>query len=168
LARPAIKARLEGIVPPSLIRSTYVWSASLLLVVVCLFWRRVGGTLYHIALPWLALNAAVQLIGFILIARAVTAIDALELAGIRRGGQPQALQITGPYHLVRHPLYLGWMLVVFGVAHMTADRLLFAALSSLYLMVAVPWEEQSLEREFGDGYKRYKEVVKWKIVPFLY
>jgi protein-S-isoprenylcysteine O-methyltransferase Ste14 len=167
-ARPSIKARLERLVPPSLIRSTYVWAASVLLVLVCLFWRPVGGTLYHVALPWLALTAAVQLTGFMLIARAVRAIDALELAGIRRSGQPQALQITGPYHLVRHPLYLGWMLLVFAIAHMTADRLVFAALSSLYLIAAVPWEERSLEREFGDSYKRYKEAVRWRIVPYLY
>jgi protein-S-isoprenylcysteine O-methyltransferase Ste14 len=168
-ARPSSKALLERVVPRSLIRATYVWAASVLLVLVCLFWQRAGGTIYRITLPWLALNAAVQLVGFILIARAVHTIDALELAGIRRGDQQsQALQITGPYHLVRHPLYLGWMLVVFGIAHMTADRLLFAALSSLYLIVAVPWEERSLERDFGDAYRRYKKEVRWRILPYLY
>jgi methanethiol S-methyltransferase len=167
-ARPSIKALLERVVPRSLIRATYVWAASVLLLLVCLFWQRVGGTIYRITLPWLALNAAVQLVGFILIARAVQTIDALELAGIRRSDQSQALQITGPYHLVRHPLYLGWMLVVFGIAHMTADRLLFAALSSLYLIVAVPWEERSLERDFGDAYRKYKKEVRWRILPYLY
>ena len=167
-ARPSIKALLERVVPRSLIRATYVWAASVLLVLVCLFWQRVGGTIYRVTLPWLALNATVQLVGFILIARAVQTIDALELAGIRRSDQSQALQITGPYHLVRHPLYLGWMLVVFGIAHMTADRLLFAALSSLYLIVAVPWEERSLERDFGDAYRKYKKEVRWRILPYLY
>ena len=60
------------------------------------------------------------------------------------------------------------MLVVFGAAHLTGDRLAFAVISSLYLIIAVPWEERSLEREFGQEYLRYKQQVKWRIIPYLY
>jgi methanethiol S-methyltransferase len=82
--------------------------------------------------------------------------------------RPGALQIVGPYRWVRHPIYLGWMLVVFGAAHMTGDRLTFAVISSLYLVVAVPWEEQSLRQSFGADYDRYKQQVRWRILPYLY
>jgi protein-S-isoprenylcysteine O-methyltransferase Ste14 len=51
---------------------------------------------------------------------------------------------------------------------MTGDRFAFAVISSLYLIVAVQWEERSLEREFGEAYRRYKQLVRWRIVPFVY
>ena len=78
------------------------------------------------------------------------------------------LQTGGVYGLVRHPLYFGWVLIVFGAAHMTGDRLTFAVLTTAYLVMAMPWEERSLEREFGASYRRYKEKVRWKILPYLY
>ena len=74
----------------------------------------------------------------------------------------------GPYRLVRHPIYFGWILSVFGAAHMTGDRLAFAAISSLYLVIAVPWEERSLRQSFGADYDRYTEKVRWRVLPFLY
>ena len=91
------------------------------------------------------------------------------MAGIRSpsAGNPPTLQEKGPYRWVRHPLYLGWMLATFGAAHMTADRLAFAAISSVYLLMAMPWEERSLERAFPDHYPRYRQRVRWKLIPYV-
>jgi hypothetical protein len=174
LARPAIQAALSRVVPDRLLRSVYVWTASLLLILVSLLWRPIGGDLFHAAGPRAFVHAVVQLSGLSLIALSVRAIDALELAGIRRpdpaarGAPGGALQINGPYRLVRHPLYLGWMLAVFGAAHMTGDRLAFAVITSLYLVIAIPWEERSLERTFGDAYRQYKDEVRWKAIPYVF
>ena len=99
-------------------------------------------------------HAAVQLYGVGLIAQSVRGIDPLELAGIRRESARGPLQIRGPYALVRHPLYFGWVLAVFGAAHMTGDRLAFAAITTLYLVIAIPWEERSLVRCFGEDFAR--------------
>ena len=167
-ARESIKAWISRRVPDRLMRSVYVWTASLLLVLVVLAWRPIGGDLYH-ATGWpRSGHAGVQLAGVWLIARSVRAIDALELAGIRSSGGSASLQIAGPYRLVRHPLYLGWMLIVFGAAHMTGDRVAFAAVTTIYLVIAMPWEERSLERTFGDEYARYKQRVRWRIIPYVY
>ena len=174
LARPAIQAALSRVVPGRMLRSVYVWTASLLLILVCLLWRPIGGDLFHVAGPRAFVHAVVQLSGLSLIVLSVRAIDALELAGIRRHGPAArgapggALQTDGPYRLVRHPLYLGWMLIVLGAAHMTGDRLAFAVITSLYLVIAIPWEERSLERTFGDAYRRYKGEVRWKAIPYVY
>jgi protein-S-isoprenylcysteine O-methyltransferase Ste14 len=100
--------------------------------------------------------------------RGVRAIDPLELAGIRTSGTTTVLQVTGPYRLVRHPLYLGWMLMAFGAAHMTGDRLTFAAISTLYVLIAIPFEERSLVRTFGTQYEDYRRNVRWRVVPYLY
>lgn len=170
-ARDAVKRRLTA-VPPHMIRSLYVWIASLLLIAVVLSWQPIGATLYeHRGMAAIA-HAAVQLLGLFLIVKAVAGLDALELAGIRQAlgarTSKEGLQVDGVYGVVRHPLYLGWMLAMFGAAHMTGDRLAFAALTSAYLVVAVPWEERSLRKSFGDEYGRYAAQVRWRIVPYLY
>jgi protein-S-isoprenylcysteine O-methyltransferase Ste14 len=163
-ARDGVKAWLAQHLPRHLLRSFYVWVASLLWLGVIAGWQAIGGLLYHTT----TLLALAQLTGFVLSWRSVRAIDPLELAGIRGGDSSAGLKTNGPYRLVRHPLYLGWMLLVFGAARMTGDRLAFAVMTSAYLVAAVPWEERSLERSFGEAYRRYKAQVRWRIVPFLY
>jgi methanethiol S-methyltransferase len=167
-ARERVKERLARLVPQHLLRSVYVWTASVLLLLVCALWQTVGGEVYHVTGPRAVAHALVQLAGVWLIAASVRAIDPLELAGIRPPTSRDALQITGPYRWVRHPLYLGWMLASFGAAHMTGDRLAFAAITSIYLIAAVPWEERSLRQSFGEDYAAYTRRVKWRIVPFVY
>ena len=167
-AREGVKTRLASHVPERLLRSVYVWIASVLLLIACALWQPVGGDVYQVT-GWRAVaHACIQLTGVWLIARSVGTIDPLELAGIHRPPASETLRITGPYQWVRHPLYLGWLLAVFGAAHMTGDRLAFAATSSIYLFVAIPWEERSLLRTFGEQYEDYKRRVRWRIVPFVY
>jgi methanethiol S-methyltransferase len=60
------------------------------------------------------------------------------------------------------------MLMVFGAASMTGDRLVFAIVSTMYCVVAIPFEERSLIRIFGDQYERYRDRVRWRMIPFLY
>ena len=166
-ARGAVKAALAELVPERMLRSLYVWVASILLLAVPALWRPIGVTLYHAA-PWPArFLTVVQLAGLWLIAWSVAAIDPLELAGIRPS-RSEALQIAGPYRLVRHPLYLGWMLSLFGTPHMTGDRLAFAVISSTYLVIAIPWEERSLGLAFGEAYTRYTRLVRWRVLPYVY
>jgi protein-S-isoprenylcysteine O-methyltransferase Ste14 len=167
-ARDAIKRAVGRAVPATAIRSVYVWVASALLIGVCEWWRPVGVSLYQAAMPLSALLAAVQIAGLVLTTVGVRGIDPLELAGIHPPRGSGDLVVGGAYRLVRHPLYLGWFLMVFGAAHMTGDRLLFAAVSSFYLILAIPWEERSLEAVFGDAYRRYKDRVRWRVLPFVY
>lgn len=171
-AREAVKRRLTRWVPAPLERSVYVWTASSLFFVVCLAWRPVpGGELYEL-MSWRSwLMRGVQASGVLLIARSAGVLDALELAGIRQvqgDGRASDFRIVGPYRWVRHPLYLGWMLFVFSAPAMSVDRLAFAVISTVYLLVAIPWEERSLEASLADPYRAYKRQVRWRVVPFLY
>jgi protein-S-isoprenylcysteine O-methyltransferase Ste14 len=135
---------------------------------VCVLWKPIGGVVYHHT-GWIAAgHVLVQVLGVWIVAQSVRAIDALELAGIRSQSNAVELQVAGPYRLVRHPLYLGWILVVFGAALMTGDRLAFAAITSLYLALAIPWEERSLRTAFGRDYDRYTRLVRWRMIPFIY
>jgi methanethiol S-methyltransferase len=161
--------RLFGSLAPHEVRSVYVYAASILLILVCAAWRPIGGELYRASGVGAAALVAVQLGGLWVTARAVAKIDPLELAGIRPETiRKEGLQTSGVYRWVRHPIYFGWVLAVFGTPHMTGDRLAFAVVSTLYLMAAVPFEERSLRRTFGDDYARYVRAVRWRIIPFIY
>jgi protein-S-isoprenylcysteine O-methyltransferase Ste14 len=167
-AREPVKRAMAAAIPERLLRSVYVWIASVLLILVCVLWWPIGGDVYD-AHGWRAVaHALVQIAGLGIIVQSARTIDPLELAGIRPPSARERLQTAGPYRLVRHPLYLGWILAVFGAAHMTRDRLLFAVITTLYLVIAVSWEEQSLVRSFGESYERYQRQVRWRILPYVY
>ncbi len=171
LARSGAKQWVTRLVPPRFERSLYVWVASLLFIAVCACWQEVPGELYRQvelqAVPhWLAVA-----LGAWLTARSVGVIDPLDLAGIRQAeaaSMPSGFRVIGPYHWVRHPIYLGWMLLVFGVPHMTATRFVFAVISSAYLVVAIPFEERSLLETFPDEYRRYQQVVRSRLIPGIW
>ena len=167
-ARDSVKTWMTRIVPATLERSVYVWIASTLLIIVCVWWQRIGGTLYDIRGNRALVHAAFQLLGAGLIARSVAGLDPLELAGIREQPVSGGLQTSGPYGWVRHPVYLGWVLAVFGTSHMTWDRLVFASMTTAYLVIAVPWEERSLMKSFGGEYREYQRRVRWRIVPYVF
>ena len=78
------------------------------------------------------------------------------------------LATTGVFQIVRHPLYLGWALLVFGAPHMTATRGVFAIVSTAYLALAIPFEERSLGDAFGAEYEAYRRAVKWRMIPWVY
>ena len=73
----------------------------------------------------------------------------------------------GPYGWIRHPIYLGWILVVFSVGTMTMTRFVFAAISSVYLLIAIPFEERTL-RSQSLNYDDYMRRVPRKLIPGIY
>jgi protein-S-isoprenylcysteine O-methyltransferase Ste14 len=170
-ARDGVKQWVSRAVPEPLLRSAYVWLASLLLMATCAAWQTVGGDLYRHTGVLAAMHGAAQLAGVAIIAQSVRAIDPLELAGIHQApaiSDTVTLQITGPYGWVRHPIYLGWLLLTFGAAHMTGDRLYFAVIAAVYLVIAMPFEERSLRTSFGPRYEEYQRLVRYRVVPYVY
>jgi protein-S-isoprenylcysteine O-methyltransferase Ste14 len=119
----------------------------------------------------MALCVGVQVVGLWMTLRSAGVIDVLELAGIKQAmGRPVQPRFTviGPYRLVRHPIYLGWILLTFGSPTMTATTLAFAVISTAYLAMAIPFEERSLVDMFGDEYRAYQRRVRWRMVPGMY
>jgi methanethiol S-methyltransferase len=173
-ARTWVKRVVVRLVPPSLERSSFVWVASLLLGVVCAAWQPLPGTIYaHDDPVVVVFHFALVAVGLILTALGARQLAPLKLAGIdqarhRTRGQPASLTTSFPYNLVRHPIYLGWVLAVFGVPRMTASRFLMACLSTAYLAMAIPWEERLLAREFGSAYGKYARRVRWRLIPWVY
>ena len=173
LARARLREAVRRLVTPRLERAVYTWTASLLFAAVCISWRPVPGVAYTLNGVWWWIGVAAQGAGFLLVFRGSSAIDVLDLAGVRQvstAADPQhvALETGGVYSLVRHPIYLGWTLIVFGAPVMTMTRLTFAVISTAYVAIAVPWEERTLLQTFGADYEAYRRRVRWRMLPGVY
>ena len=175
-ARERAKAWLRRVMHPAVERSIYTWLASILLIFVCARWELVPGAVYRIPDGWSVVGYAAQVCGVFLAFHGSKVLDVLDLAGVRpilnaRAGRAPShvpLITGGVFGLVRHPIYFGWALFVFGSPHMTATRFVFAVISTAYLAMAIPWEERGLVKEFGSRYEEYQQRVRWRMVPGLY
>jgi len=170
-ARKRVQSQVARVVPPTLERSLYVWVASLLFLAVCALWQPLPGVAWTVAGPLRWLFVLLQAAAVWLILRSAAMLDILELSGVRQlSPAPQAVvfKTSGPYGWIRHPIYTGWMLFVFCAPTMTVTRLVFAVVSSAYLLIAIPFEERSMLGTSAGAYERYVHQVRWKLIPGLY
>jgi protein-S-isoprenylcysteine O-methyltransferase Ste14 len=176
-ARLGVKRWIAQTVPPNFERSTYVWISSVLFIAICAWWQPVAGTLWRLEGPVAIVLTAIQLAASAFTVVAARRLDVWQLSGIRQVWQDPAaaarrplvsLDRTGPYAIVRHPIYLGWFWMVWPAPVMNGTRLTFAIVSCLYLALAVPFEERDLTRVFGPAYGDYQREVRWRILPFVY
>lgn len=174
-ARTGVKAWVRRTASSLLERPIYVWVASALFIGVCALWQPVPGDVYRFERAWRWPGLAAQATGILLIVLSARALDVFDLAGVRPSlvshGVPERrpqLVTSGVFAIVRHPLYLGWALLVFGAPHMTATRFVFAVVSTAYLALAIPWEERGLVETFGPDYEAYRRKVGTRMVPGVY
>jgi protein-S-isoprenylcysteine O-methyltransferase Ste14 len=170
MARAGAKAWIARVVPADLERSVYVWVASLLFLAVCWLWQPLPGTLWHMDGGGFWALTLVQLAGVDLTLRAARIVGVFELAGLKAPDSSSAVEFktAGPFAIVRHPIYLAWVLIVFATPVMTMSRLLFAAVSTAYLIAAIPLEERSLIAAHGQAYRSYQRQMRWRLVPFVW
>jgi methanethiol S-methyltransferase len=167
MARTGAKAWMLRVVPRDLERAVYVWIASVLFLAVCWMWRPLPGVVWTTSgvLHWILV--AIQLAGVALTLRAARIVGVWELAGVAQPDhtRPIEFRASGPFAIVRHPIYLGWLLIVFATPVMTTSQLLFAVISSAYLIAAIPWEERSLLEAYPEQYATYQREMRWKLIP---
>jgi methanethiol S-methyltransferase len=167
MARPWFKNVWTKIVPASVERSTYVLFSSVALLLLFWQWQPMGGVVWNVENPAgrLVLNA-VYAIGLLTVLVTTFLINHFDLFGLRQVwlnliGRPyKSLGFTtpGPYRYVRHPLYVGWLLSFWAAPTMTAAHLVFAVATTLYIFVAIQFEEQDLVRAHSE-YAEYCERV---------
>lgn len=173
-ARERVRRWVARTVPASLERSFYVCIASLIFVATCALWRPVPGVTWDADGILLWALRLLQVAGVWLTLRSAAILDIRELAGLTQreagGGRISGpkFKTTGPYGWVRHPIYSGWFLMVFAASPMTMTRLVFAAVSCAYLLIAIPFEERSMRAAAAGAYERYMQQVRWKLVPRVY
>jgi len=168
MARPWFKRVWTRVVPEAAERSTYVLFSSLALIALFAFWQPLGGTVWHIQGP-AARSLMYDLfgLGFGLVLMASFLINHFDLFGLRqvwlylRGKPYTHLSFRTPlfYKYVRHPLYIGWLLAFWFTPTMTGAHLLFAIMTTTYMLAAIRWEENDLLVALGENYARYRESV---------
>jgi protein-S-isoprenylcysteine O-methyltransferase Ste14 len=175
MARPQFKAWWTTIVPKSVERSTYVLLASLALALVFWQWRPIPGVVWEVKEPTIAAFLLYfGLFGWVLVFISTFMINHFELFGLHQvannlTGKPMPpMKFKTPmlYNVVRHPIYLGFIIFVWATPVMTAGHLLFAAVVTAYIFVGIALEEHDLIAVFGDEYRRYRQRVAM-IVPFI-
>ncbi len=153
MARPAFKRLLTSVVSPAAERSTYVLASSLALILLFWQWQPLGGVVWEVEHPiGRALLYGGFGVGWALVLAATFVINHFDLFGLRqtwrhfRGLQQEPLQFVTPilYRMVRHPLYVGWLLAFWSTPTMTLTHLLFAAVTTAYILVAIQLEERDL------------------------
>lgn len=132
-------------------------------------------TIWRVPWPWSLPLFAVQLLGVLGLVFSLLYTDALSFLGLRQAwrylqGEPEperpaTFVSSGPYALVRHPLYFFSLLVLWFTPLLTLNVLLFNLLATLYFWLGAFHEEQRLLAEFGDQYRRYREEVP-AFLPF--
>jgi len=175
MARPAFKRAWTRIVPEPVERSTYVLASSVALIVLFWLWQPMGGVVWNVAsLAGRVLLHAVCAAGWLTILVSTFLINHFDLFGLRQvwlhlRGRPYTqlvFRTPGPYRLVRHPLYVGWLLAFWATPTMTVAHLVFALLSTGYILAAIRLEEADLIRAHGESYRRYRDSVGM-LVPRL-
>jgi protein-S-isoprenylcysteine O-methyltransferase Ste14 len=174
MARRQFKAWWTRIVPASVERSTYVLLSSLALIVLFWQWRAMPAVVWQIANP-AAANAviALSLVGWLIVLTSTFLINHFELFGLHQvannlAGRPMPVpRFRTPvyYKLVRHPIYLGFIIAFWAAPVMTVGHLLFAAVTTAYIVVGALLEERDLIEMFGDEYRRYRHQVAM-LVPW--
>jgi protein-S-isoprenylcysteine O-methyltransferase Ste14 len=174
MARQGFKRMITRIIPPAAERSTYVLISSLLLMLLFWQWRPLGGTIWDVQSPvGRVLLYAGFAFGWTLVLVATFVINHFDLFGLRQSwrafrGQPQSeLRFVTPvlYQIVRHPLYVGWLFAFWSTPTMTVTHLVFAAVTTAYILVAIQLEERDLLAAHPE-YAEYRERVPM-LVPGL-
>jgi methanethiol S-methyltransferase len=168
MARQPFKVWLKQYVPASMERSTYVLSSSLVLGLLYWQWQPIPAVVWQIDNPQMAMTlSSMSLVGWLIVLTSTFLINHFELYGLQQvvnnfaGRKMPAPHFRSPlyYKLVRHPIYLGFVIAFWATPTMTAGHLLFAVVTTCYILIGISLEERDLVALFGDDYRRYRDRV---------
>jgi len=174
MARRWFKDWWTRIVPEPLERSTYVLFSSLALILLFWQWLPLGGVVWSVedSVGRIVLRMLFAF-GWALVLFSTFLINHFDLFGLRQVwlyllGRPYTtlrFGTPGPYRLVRHPLYVGWLFAFWSTPTMTLAHLLFSVATTGYILIAIQFEERDLAREHGNAYEAYRRSVPM-LIPF--
>jgi methanethiol S-methyltransferase len=157
MARPGFKQGWARIFPVACQRSTYVLLSSLILLLLFWQWRPIPMPVWQIGgiAAWSLIG--IYWLGWLIVFASTFMIDHFDLSGLRqafcalRGAEVPGQSFKTPllYKIVRHPLMLGFLLAFWATPEMTAGHLLFAIMTTAYILVGLQFEERDLIAEFG-------------------
>lgn len=168
MARKGFKDMITKIIPKAAERSTYVLFSSLAVILLYWLWKPMGIEVWNVQNTTLSfiLNSF-MIIGMLIVLVTTFLINHFDLFGLRqvwlywtkKEYKPLGFVTPGPYKVVRHPLYFGWLLMFWSTPVMTIAHLVFAVATTIYIFIAIMLEEKDLIREHGKKYINYRRSV---------
>jgi protein-S-isoprenylcysteine O-methyltransferase Ste14 len=176
MARRGFKRVFTRFASPAIERSTYVLLASLSLILLYWQWQPMPTMVWNIENSVAAnIVTAGGFLGWLIVLYSTFLISHFELFGLTqvvshfagRVVEPMKFKTPGLYRLIRHPIYLGFIIAFWCTPMMTLGHLLFAAVTTAYIFVGIYLEERDLVSLFGDQYRRYRDKVAM-LVPGIF
>jgi protein-S-isoprenylcysteine O-methyltransferase Ste14 len=181
MIRRSFRARMARRIPAGYHGAIFTLASSLVLVLVVVLWQSSGLTLIELRGPLRWLARAVFFAAAAGVGWGYWALQSFDPYGVgpieeQLSGTPlqtQPLTIRGPYLYTRHPLYFFVLVMMWACPDLTADRLLFNLLWTVWIFAGAAFEEKDLLAEFGDGYRKYQKkvpmLIPWKgLTPMLH
>jgi protein-S-isoprenylcysteine O-methyltransferase Ste14 len=174
MARQGFKKWWTKFVPKQIERSTYVMFTNLALILMFWQWQPMGGLIWNIQDPTIQkVMYGLFAFGWLLVLITTFLINHFDLFGLRQVWLYLLVKkytnlgfvTPGPYKMIRHPLYLGWLFAFWATPTMTVAHLVFAIATTAYIFVAIQLEEKDLGSLHGRDYAEYKKKVPM-ILPF--
>jgi protein-S-isoprenylcysteine O-methyltransferase Ste14 len=174
MARPAFKRAWTRLVPKPVERSTYVLFATAALILIMWAWRPIPTVVWSAGQGGMATALTVlSLLGWGMVLISTFLINHFELFGLRQvwayvsGSEIPAPTFREPvfYKIVRHPIYLGFIIAFWAAPTMTVGHMIFAVATTLYILIGIWFEERDLVGYFGDSYVEYRRRVTM-LIPF--
>ena len=168
MARQGFKRWWTQFVSPAVERSTFVLAATLALMLLLWQWRPIPTVVWETTDPLAAMAlTGLSLVGWLIVLASTFMINHFELFGLHQvannlvGRQMVAMRFKTPmlYKMVRHPIYLGFIIAFWATPVMTAGHFLFAAVTTAYIFIGIMLEERDLVDQFGDDYRNYRQRV---------
>ncbi len=175
MARPWFKRKWTKIIPQAMERSTYVLVSSLTLILLFVEWVPMTDTVWSVANPTFAMALwGLYFAGYGIVLLSTFLIDHFELFGLAqvfanlKDRRVPDLKFVSPllYKLIRHPIYLGFIIAFWATPDMSAGHLLFAIITSAQILISIPHEEKDIEGALGEPYADYRKRTPM-LVPFM-
>lgn len=164
MARPWFKERILGRFPAAFERCTFVHAANIALLALIVFWQPIPIEIWNVSSPWREAARVAFAAGWVILLLGGVSFGILDLLGVeqmrawvRGASLPKPRLKTGfLYRWFRHPMYVGVLLAIWATPQMTIGHLLLAAGMTLYVLIAMRYEERDLVARFGTSYARWR------------
>lgn len=174
MARPAFKRWITQLISPAIERSTYVLLSSLALLLLYWQWQPMTTNVWAVEGTFAMILWGIFIVGWTIVFLSTFMISHFELFGLTQVFQnfknktapTPEFQVNFFYKMVRHPIMLGFIIAFWATPVMTIGHLLFAVVTTLYMIIAVKFfEERDLKKALGQAYIDYQKKVPM-FVPF--
>jgi len=168
MARQSFKKSLIKIIPNYFERSFYVLFANLAMTAFLVFWQPITIPIWSINSSILKLLIYIIFaLGCFILVYSLLIIDHSEFIGLRqiylhfkkKKYTPIEFKMPTIYKYIRHPMYLGTLIVFWATPEMTLGHLFLAMGMTLYTLIGIKYEEQDLITLYGNEYKQYMQTV---------